>query len=162
MQTFGKWLGRGLAFLFLTIAALWLFVPRPGVDREISFDPARLPADLDAWVQQSEQQFSDIRPGDGKRIIWAGAKGAQTPLSIVYIHGFSASPAEIRPVPDEVARALGANLFFTRLTGHGRTGAAMLDATAEAWLADMAEAMEAGTEMTSAQGQPISRSARPR
>ncbi len=65
------------------------------------------PADLDVWVQQSEQQFSDIRPGDGKRIIWAGAKGAQTPLSIVYIHGFSASPAEIRPVPDEVARAFG-------------------------------------------------------
>jgi alpha-beta hydrolase superfamily lysophospholipase len=125
MRRFGKWLGRGLAFLFLTIAALWLFVPRPGVDREISFDAARLPADLEAWVAQSEQQFSDIRPGDGKRILWAGAKGAQTRLAIVYVHGFSASPAEIRPVPEEVARALGANLFFTRLTGHGRMAEAM-------------------------------------
>jgi pimeloyl-ACP methyl ester carboxylesterase len=147
MRAIGKWLGRGLAFLFLTIAALWLLVPRSGVDREISFDPASLPADLDAWLEQSELQFSDIRPGDGKRILWAGAKGAQTPLAIVYIHGFSASPAEIRPVPEEVARALGANLFFTRLTGHGRTGEAMAEATAEAWLADMAEAMEIGRRL---------------
>ena len=50
-------------------------------------------------------------------------------------------------MPEEVARALGANLFFTRLTGHGRTGAAMAEATAEDWLADMAEAMEIGRRL---------------
>jgi alpha-beta hydrolase superfamily lysophospholipase len=47
-------------------------------------------------------------------------------------------------VPDLVAKALGANLFFTRLSGHGRGGAALATATAGDWLEDTAEAMAIG------------------
>jgi alpha-beta hydrolase superfamily lysophospholipase len=60
---------------------------------------------------------------------------------VVYLHGYSASSEEIRPVPDQVAAGLGANLFFTRLTGHGLDGSALAKATPEAWLQDTAEAM---------------------
>ena len=122
-------------------------MPRTGIDRSIDFSEANIPADVEAWITGKEQQFSDIRPGDGKRILWAGAKGQKTQLAIVYVHGFSGSPAEIRPVPDQVASALGANLFFTRLAGHGRTGAAMAQASAEDWLFDMAEAMAIGRRL---------------
>ncbi|WP_112308756.1 hypothetical protein [Pseudogemmobacter bohemicus] len=91
--------------------ALWFLDPRDGVDRSISFAPSVPGDDPEVWLQVSEQQFSDIRPGAAKRLLWAGEKGRKTPLAIVYVHGFTASAEEIRPVPDEVARAPGANLF---------------------------------------------------
>lgn len=147
MRAFGKWLGRGVLALVLGLAVLWFAVPRTGMDRTITFSETDIPADPEGWITAREQQFTDIRPGDGKRILWAGAKGAKTPLAIVYIHGFSGGPAEIRPVPDEVARNLGANLFFTRLAGHGRDGKAMATASAEDWLFDMAEAMAIGRRL---------------
>lgn len=147
MRVFGKWLGRLLAGLVVVGVALWFGAPRTGVERAIDFSEANIPADVDAYITQREAQFSDIRPGDGKRILWAGAAGVKTPLAVVYIHGFSAGPAELRPVPEEVAKALGANLFFTRLAGHGRDGAAMAQASAEDWLFDMAEAMAIGRRL---------------
>lgn len=101
-------------------------------------------AGLDAWLAAREAEVPRLRPGCAKRVVWAGAAGARTGLSVVYVHGFSASLQEIRPVPDRVAAALGANLFFTRLAGHGRDGPAMGEATLEDWRADMAEALEIG------------------
>ncbi len=144
MQRFGKVLGKVLAFVILTIVAIWLLVPLDGVDRKINFESNAIGPDVDAYLAAEELQFSDITPGVQKRVIWAGAVGARTPLAVVYIHGFSATSEEIRPVPDRVAAALGANLFFTRLTGHGRTGQAMAEANVGDWINDMAEAMAIG------------------
>lgn len=140
-------IGGVLACLFLAIAAIWAFAPDEPVDRQITFDASALPDDLDGWLAAEEQQFSDIRPGTAKRIVWAGAKGEKTPLAVVYLHGFSASAEEIRPVPDAVAKALGANLFYTRLAGHGRTSAAMAEPVAGDWIEDMAEAMAIGRRL---------------
>nr|WP_287339345.1 hypothetical protein [Mesorhizobium sp.] len=64
---------------------------------------------------------------------------ARTPLSIVY----SASKGEVRPLPDEVADQLDANLY-TRLTGHGQGGAAMADGSVNAWINDYEEALAIG------------------
>lgn len=147
MRSFGKWLGRTFILLFLAFGIIWLVAPEEPVDRVISFDPNILPDDLDSFLATSEAQFSDIIPGVAKRIVWAGAKGQKTPLSIVYLHGFSATSEEVRPVPDNVAKALGANLFFTRLTGHGRGSAAMAEARAGDWLEDTAEALAIGRRL---------------
>lgn len=84
-------------------------------------------AALDGWLADREAQVPDLRPDAEKTILWAGAPGQKTPLSVVYVHGFSAAAPELRPVPDRFAEALGANLFFTRLAGHGRDGAAMAE-----------------------------------
>lgn len=142
------WLWRSLlALVSLAVVVgvlAWIYGPREPVDREISFDPGALPDDLDAWLAAREAAVPALREGAEKRIVWAGDPGAQTPLALVYVHGFSASSEEIRPVPDEVAKRLGANLFFTRLAGHGRDGAAMAEATAGDWVEDMAEAMAIG------------------
>lgn len=144
MRKFGRWLGRALLALFLLLALAWLVLPRDGVDRAIAFDPSVVAADPSGWLARQEQQFSDIVPGTGKRILWAGQAGVRTPLAVVYLHGFSATSEEIRPVPDDVARALGANLFFTRLAGHGRTGDALAAVQAGDWIEDLAEAMAVG------------------
>jgi len=47
-------------------------------------------------------------------------------------------------VTETVARSLGANSYFTRLTGHGRDGDAMGDATLNDWINDVWEAYEIG------------------
>ncbi|WP_395004323.1 alpha/beta hydrolase [Cypionkella sp.] len=144
MRSFGKALGRLLAVFFLLYATAFYLIPQDQVDHQITFDPNSLGSDLDAYLAKSEQQFSDITAGTQKRIIWAGAVGVKTPLALIYLHGFSATSEEIRPVPADLARALGANIFFTRLTGHGRDGAALAAATASDWVQDMAEAMAIG------------------
>lgn len=133
-----------LLALVLGLAALLVLGPREPVDREIAFDPASLGEDLDAWLAAREAEVPDLRPGAEKRILWAGVPGEKTPLSIVYLHGFSASAEEIRPVPDRVAEALGANLYFARLAGHGRDGAAMAEPVAGDWIEDTAEAIAIG------------------
>ncbi len=61
--------------------------------------------------------------------------------------GFSATRQEIAPTAELVADALGANLFETRLAGHGRTTNAMQGVVAEDWLADAAEALAIGAKI---------------
>ena len=100
--------------------------------------------DPEAYIKASESRFPDIRPGAEKQIVWAHADKRRTELSIIYLHGFSASAGEIRPVPDLVAKHIQANLFFTRLAGHGIDGSALGDATLEEWLDDVAEAFAVG------------------
>ncbi len=108
-----------------------------------SFDPDRFNGDVDAYFAAQEARFDTLTPGTNKRVIWAGKAGKKTNLSVVYLHGFSATSEEIRPVPDLVAAALGANLVFNRLTGHGLGGEAMAKASADDWLLDAAEALAA-------------------
>lgn len=101
-----------------------------------------LPDDLDAYLRAREARFDDLRPGAAKQIVWADSTARRrTPLAVVYLHGFSASRQETAPLAEQVAARLGANLFQTRLHGHGRDGAAMAEATVAEWLGDVREAM---------------------
>lgn len=101
-------------------------------------------AQLDGWLRQTEAAVPDIKSQNEKHITWAGAPGQHTRWAVVYIHGFSSSRLETAPLTDLVAKALGANAFHTRLTGHGRPGAALGDATVQDWLADAQEALRIG------------------
>lgn len=139
-----KWLGRILLLLLMGGAALVLFGPHEEVDFTVPFAPEQLGDDVSAYFAAQESAFSDIVQGTEKRVLWAGEQGAKTAVSLVYIHGFSATSQEIRPVPDKVATALGANLVFTRLAGHGRSGDAMAEPSATDWMRDTAEALAVG------------------
>lgn len=86
----------------------------------------------------------DLRPGDGKEIVRLADR---TDLALVYIHGFSATKWEIDPVHRRVAKALGANLFLTRLAGHGLPGDALARVTPDDWLADLDEALAIGRRL---------------
>jgi esterase/lipase len=106
-----------------------------------------LPADLDAWLDVREAAVDErfgIVPGTGKRILWSEAAGRKTDYAVVYLHGFSASRVEMAPVPELVAKAVGANLFETRLTGHGRQSERLAGVHAEDWLEDGVEALAVG------------------
>lgn len=132
-----------LALLALLAAAL-VFWPR---DRSLNLpaiDQAAILRDPAAYLSAREAEFTDIVPGTEKRILWHGSTGEKTPLAVVYLHGFTASSEETRPVSDEVAKTLGANLYFTRFAGHARGPAAMAEPVADDWMADLAEALTVG------------------
>jgi len=109
--------------------------------------PAGSPAALDAWLAARENAVPGLIPGDQKRIVWAGAPGAATELSIVYIHGLQGSPRDYASVIQEVAGRLGANVYFARLKGHSVTTDEIAQATRDDWLADAREALEVGSRI---------------
>jgi hypothetical protein len=110
--------------------------------------PVTLDGDPDLWLAQREAAVNartPIIPGTEKRIRWINRVSRdRTGYAIVYLHGFSASRREIAPVPEQIAIQLGANLFETRLAGHGLRNAPLSGVTAEDWLADAAEALAIG------------------
>ncbi|SLN17110.1 Thermostable monoacylglycerol lipase [Pseudoruegeria aquimaris] len=144
MRRLGKWIGRGLLLVVIVVGLLVAFGPYEPLHEDVRFDAAQLEGGVDAYLAAQEAGFEDLTPGVAKRVHWAGEVGARTPLALVYVHGFSATSEEIRPVPDRLAEALGANLHFTRLSGHGRGGAAMAEPRVQDWMEDMAEAVAVG------------------
>ncbi|WP_259400232.1 carboxylesterase [Roseovarius sp. SCSIO 43702] len=139
-----RWIARVLAALALAAGALFVLGPYEPVEVGASFEPRRFGEGVGVYLETVESYHGDIRPGAEKRVVWAGQRETRTPLSVVYLHGFSASAAEIRPVPDRVAEALGANLVYTRFRGHGRDGDAMAEGSVKAWMEDAAEALALG------------------
>ena len=102
---------------------------------------------LDSYLHSRESTFCNIKVNCEKKIVWHGGKKEKTPYAIVYIHGFSASRMETWPLCDHLAALLGANLFYTRLNGHGQDGSAMGKAKVEDWLSDGVEAVTIGSRI---------------
>lgn len=136
-----------LAFA-LALTAFWFLGPREPDATVNRFDPATIGDDLDAYVSVRGAAVPGIKDTAAPEIVWAFPQSkARTPVSLVYLHGFSASKGETRPMPDIAARLLSANLFYTRLAGHGLTGEAMAGATVQDWYDDTAEAIAIGNRL---------------
>ncbi len=141
MSRLGRIIGRVVVALALVALLLYVFGPYESDDLTASFDDAALDKGVSAYFAAREARFGDITPGTQKQVIWAGAPETKTDWAVLYLHGFSATAMEIRPVPDRVAEALGANLVFTRLAGHGRSGEALAQARVADWMSDVAEGL---------------------
>ena len=111
------------------------------------FNPNSIGSNINEYLKKTEEHLLDIKEGVEKKIIWANEINTKTPISIVYIHGFTASSEEVRPLPDKIAKDLNANLFFTRLTGHGRNPSAMELCSIPNWIRDLHEAIEIGSRI---------------
>lgn len=128
-----------IVVLLIIVAALWILTParlQPAVEELV------LPDDLHTWLQETESQVADrygLVPGTEKRITRVGEQ-EKTPYSVLYLHGFSATRQETAPLAEIVATKLGANLYETRLTGHGREREPLTGVRAEDWLQDAIEA----------------------
>lgn len=135
----------GVATASLVVA---LVGPRPRLGR-VDVDGARAdvpasPDQLDAWLELGESAHADLVPGTAAGIRWARDPGQRTATAIVFLHGYSASRQEIEPVLSDVGAELGANVLFTRLRGHGRGYQGLAEATAEDWVFDVEQAIQAG------------------
>lgn len=135
----------GLILLFCVVGLVVAFLIGP---REIIHGVVKhidLPDDLDRYLRESEGYIELLTPGTEKRIIWLDPENpSPSEVSIIYLHGFSASRQEIAPVCDLLAKRYNANLFYTRLSGHGCDGEAMRQISGTALLHDAAEAMAIG------------------
>lgn len=127
------------------LVIILLLGPRLQIDTTLK--PVFVPDDLELHIEKSESKFNDIVPGSEKTIIWHSEKGQKTAFSVVSFHGFSTSRQDMAPLVDEIAADFGANLFHTRLTGHGRGGLAMVDGSVNDWLNDANEALEIGRRL---------------
>ena len=99
-------------------------------------------------IEQREYAVAGLRPGTASQLYFVDQKNPQkTPLAVLYLHGFSASPEEVRPLPDQLAAALGANLYMPRLTGHGLNGEALALAKPAQWYANVKAAFKVSSQL---------------
>jgi pimeloyl-ACP methyl ester carboxylesterase len=108
-------------YLFPSLfAAAFLLGPRPGFPPlDAKLKSLQIPLEqLDSFVQQKDLGIENLRPGNGGSIVWADSL-RKTPYSMVYLHGWSASPVEGDPIHKELAKRYGCNLYLPRLAGHG-------------------------------------------
>lgn len=145
--TAGWWrkaLGGLLVASAAGILAVALATPAVPVPEPVFAAPASLDG-IDAALAAAEARVPGLRPGDDRRVVWANsARSMRAPLALVYLHGFTASRQEIAPVADRVAEALGANLYYARVPGHGRSADAMAEATLESWQQEGENALAIG------------------
>ncbi|MEQ8205203.1 MAG: alpha/beta fold hydrolase [Woeseia sp.] len=131
--------------MLLTALRNWPDALGPAADLPVITEP------LDAWLANAEERVnaeSGLVDGAEKRIRWyANLPATRTEYALVYLHGFSATRQEIAPVCELLADVLQANLFETRLTGHGLVNDRLTDVAAEDWLADAAEALAVGQKI---------------
>jgi pimeloyl-ACP methyl ester carboxylesterase len=121
---------------------------QPKLDGILPQVPTELPA-LEQWLNRQEANFKTIRPDNQARIVWANDSLKQkTQVSVVYIHGFSASQAEGEPIHREFARRYGCNLYLARLAGHGLdTADTFIDLTPEQLVASAKQAVAVGQQL---------------
>jgi pimeloyl-ACP methyl ester carboxylesterase len=123
---------------------LWLFIPMvlilaylegpkpsaPVYNTTMPMVPAD-PNDLETYIHSMESAHR-LKPDNEARIVWADPSRKKTPVSIVYLHGFSASQGEGDPVHRFIAQKYGCNLYLSRLAEHGiDTVDAMVNLTAD-------------------------------
>ena len=110
----------------------------------------QLPDDIDTYLADAERQVTaqyELIPETEKRVTWYAEPGVRTAYAVVNLHGFSATRQETAPLAERVAASLAANLFETRLSGHGHSERPMHAVRAEDWLADTAEALAIGARL---------------
>src|SRR5215471_17476073 len=142
-------LAAAVSFLVLCALALALLSGPLFPFEPAASDVAHLVAqagDLDLYLREREARHVGVREELAKGIVWNDPSAHnRTPLSLVYVHGFSASRKDVSPVVEIVARKLKANVFFTRLAAHGLASSAeFATVTPQDWLDDAREAVAIG------------------
>lgn len=129
----------------IVIFVIFLSGPRVSMVRE--FNPRVVPEDikrLDNYLEESESKYKGITEGVARKIVWAQGLPSVTEYSLVYVHGYGATWKELSPVPQQLARRLGANLFLTRLPGHGRGSDPLAEADLSDYRRSVREAVDIG------------------
>lgn len=110
--------------------------PLPEHPQATATDPgAAMDAYLAARLDASRQK--GVRPGNEESLVRHAAGRAK--VVILYVHGFGASRAEGEAVVEPLAAGLGADVYYTRLPGHGGDLEAHAAAKPEEYFAQLEE-----------------------
>jgi esterase/lipase len=113
---------KGLLGIVALLLVVYLLGPRPAVPvfAQKQYPPAASLAALEAGIRASEAAEPGIKPGCEAKIVWADtAHKVKTPVALLYLHGFGASREEGAPLPEDLARRFGCNLYLARMDEHG-------------------------------------------
>jgi len=101
--------------------------------------------ELQHSISEQEKRAGRVILEAGKRFFFVNPESPRkTKISLVFVHGFSASSAELSPFPEILAQHMEANLFLTRLSGHGIKGGDFTGVRYEDWAQDLEEARRIG------------------
>ncbi len=115
---------RWLPFSLIIPAALiiiYLLGPHPS-KQNYNNDFPLVPSNKDSLEVyiKTKESLHKIKPNNEARIVWFNNSiKNKTEYSIVYLHGFSASQEEGRPIHTNIAKEFGCNLYLSRLAEHG-------------------------------------------
>lgn len=141
----------GLLIFIGILGILYIVGPRPLKPRLMAKIPnmAEDLEQLDKQIKEDEAKVAGMRKDNEARIIWADStKKVKTPYAFVYLAGFSASQFEGEPLHRELATRYGANLYLSRLYGHGTESKDnLLDFTADKYLESAAQAIAIGKQI---------------
>jgi len=91
-----------VAAFFLSIYCMKIFKQQIPVEASKEFH--LLCDNLDDYLLRSEENIPNLKIDLKKKIYWFSDPGVKSEIAVVYIHGYSASPQEVRPVPDLIAK----------------------------------------------------------
>lgn len=143
---FLKWLA---AFL-IVLAIIYLLGPHPSAPlykTEMPLVPANSLA-LENYINNNEQ-LHKLKPNNEARIVWNNdSLKNKTEYAIVYLHGFSASQEEGKPIHTNIAKEFGCNLYLSRLAEHGiDTADPMINLTADEYWESAKQALAIGKQL---------------
>lgn len=108
------------ALILLVLAVTYFLGPKPP-NPEYGTALPEMPEDLEQleeYIREKESRLP-LRKDNQARILWQQNEPEVTEFSIVYLHGFGASYRDGYPVNLQIADTLQANIFLSRLPGHG-------------------------------------------
>lgn len=108
------------ALILLVLVATYFLGPKPP-NPEYTTQLPDLPTDLEQledYIKQRESQLP-LRKDNQARILWQQKEPEVTEFSVVYLHGFGGSYRDGYPVNLLIADTLQANIYLSRLPGHG-------------------------------------------
>ena len=112
----------GFLVLLILLVIIYFLGPkpeRPKIDRSIPTIEMTL-ENVEEKIRTRESAIEDLRPNNDAEVVWYNDSLKQkTEYSLVYLHGFSASPMEGDPIHREFAKRYGCNMYLARLAGHG-------------------------------------------
>ncbi len=143
-----KWF-KILLILFVALLILYLLGPSP---KAPVYSPALhvVPSDpttLERYIDSNES-LHKLKPDNEARIVWFDSNKTKTEYAIVYLHGFSASQGEGKPMHTNIAKEFGCNLYLSRLAEHGiDTTQPMMNLTADKLWESAKQALQIGKQL---------------
>lgn len=145
-------MNKTLKYLSVIIASLILFYflgPKakiPNLTTELPTLTNNLSKINDLIITKNSNP--NIRDDNHSRLIWIDSVPKKTNYSIVYLHGFSASPGECEVIYKSLSKRYNANLYAPRLFQHGlKAKEPLLNFTAKDFLNSTKEALAIGKQI---------------
>ncbi|HEY2727464.1 MAG TPA: alpha/beta hydrolase [Parafilimonas sp.] len=143
-----KWF-KFLLIIIIILVVVYFLGPHPKTPVYSTVLPA-VPSTaiaLEHYIDSNES-LHKLKPDNEARIVWFDSSKAKTQYAIVYLHGFSASQEEGRPIHTDIAKEFGCNLYLSRLAEHGiDTTEPMMNFTADKYWESAKQALQIGKQL---------------